>query len=329
MLSELIIILICLSFKHVVIEKRRGKVVFDIVTVGHFAIDYIHSPIIASPKLTLGGPPTYVSLAAAKLDANVSVISKVGEDFSNEYVKWLKNNRVDLSGLKRVKGASTTRFVIKYQKGWKRKLQLKARAPPISASDLPDSLQARAVHVAPIVNEVPEELVTKLRKSTNILSLDSQGFVRGFDRRGNTSLKRWKGQAVLEEIDVYKSSLNEIEAVTGTTNLQLAARRISDYGVKVVIITRGMNGSTVFSDSTFYNIPACASKIVLDPTGAGDAFSGAFLAEYVRGKEPLWCACVGSSSASFIVEGVGPERFGEREETYERAREIYEKELKQ
>lgn len=313
---------------HGVIDKRRGKHVFDLVTVGHFAIDFIHLPTIASPKTTLGGPPTYVSVAAAKLGAKVSVISKVGEDFSNNYVKWLKNNKIDLSGLKRVKEASTTQFVIQYQKGWKRKLQLKARAPTISANELPDSLQARAVHVAPIANEFSEELVTKLRKATRILSLDPQGFVRGFDREGNVSLNGWKGQSVLEQVDVYKSSLNEIEAVTGTNNLQLATRRISDYGVKIVIVTRGMHGSTVFFDNTFYTIPACASKMVLDPTGAGDAFSGAFLAEYVRKKEPLWCACVGSASASFVVEGVGPERFGEKEETYERATEIYEKQLK-
>jgi len=300
--------------------------VFDLVTVGHFAIDYIHSPRVVSPKPTLGGPPTYVSLAAAKLGVKVSVISKVGEDFSKDSIKCLKNNKIDLSWLKRVKGASTTQFTIKYQKGWKRKLQLQARAPLISANDLPNSLQARAVHVAPIANELSEEVVTKLRKATSILSLDPQGFVRRFDRRGNVSRKRWKVQSVLEQVDVYKSSLNEIEAVTGTNNLQLATRRIGDYGVKIVIVTRGMHGSTVFFDNKLYNIPAYASsKIVLDPTGAGDAFSGAFLAEYVREKHPLWCACVGSASASFVVEGEGPERFGERHEVYERAHGIYEK----
>jgi len=302
--------------------------VFDLVTVGHFAIDFIHLPRMVSLKPTLGGPPTYVSVAAAKLGAKVSVISKVGEDFSNKYVKWLKNNKIDLSGLKKVKGASTTQFVIKYQKDWKRKLQLKICAPPISASDLPDSLQTKAVHVAPIANELSEELVTKLRKITKILSLDPQGFVRSFDRNGNVSLKGWRGQSVLKQVDIYKSSLNEIEAVTGTSSLQLATRRISDYGVKIVIVTRGMRGSTMLFDNTLYNIPAYTSKIVSDPTGAGDAFSGAFLAEYVREKDPLWCACVGSASASFVVEGVGPERFGEREETYERATEIYEKQLK-
>jgi len=302
--------------------------VFDLVTVGHFAIDHIYLPRMASVKPRLGGPPTYVSMAAARLGAKVSVISKVGEDFSNSYVKWLKNNKVDLSGLKRVKGASTTQFFIKYQKGWQRKLQLKARAPPILAEDVPSFLQAKAVHVAPIANELSEEVVTKLRKATSILSLDPQGFVRGFDSKGNMSLRRWKGQSVLEQVDVYKSSLNEIEAVTATSNLQLAMKKIGDYGVEIVIVTRGMRGSTIFFDGTLCSVQVCASRIVLDPTGAGDAFSGAFLAEYAREKDPLWCACVGSASASFVVEGVGPERFGDRKETYERATEIYRKQLK-
>jgi 2-dehydro-3-deoxygluconokinase len=298
---------------------------FDLVTVGHFAIDLITSPKIVFPKPTLGGSPTYVSLAAAKLGAKVSVVSKVGEDFSKNYVKWLRTNRIDLSGLKLVKDASTTRFVLQYQEGWKRKLRLKARAPSISTNDLPDSLQARVIHMASIANELSEDLVIKLRKSASILSLDPQGFVRDFDCEGNVFLKRWRAESILGMVDVYKSSLDEMRMVTGTTNIKLGIKKIHDHGVKIIIVTKGMRGSTIFFDKTFRNVPACKSRLILDPTGAGDAYSGAFLAEYVRKKNPLWCACVGSVSASFVVEGVGPERFGEREETYERAREIYEK----
>jgi sugar/nucleoside kinase (ribokinase family) len=276
----------------------------------------------------LGGPPTYVSLAAVKLDAKVSVVSKVGQDFPEDYVKWLGTNHVDLSGLERVEDALTTKFALKYQSNWKRKLQLKARAPSISASDIPDSLQAKAIHIAPIVSELSEDTVTKLRRSAKILSLDPQGFVRSFDSQGNVRLKRWLEKSVLELIDIYKSSQDEIKAVTGISEMQLAAKKIRNYGVKIIIITRSMRGSTLFFDDSFHHVPACQPHTVLDPTGAGDAFIGAFLAEYIRSKDALWSACVGSASASFVVEGIDPERFGEREETYERAKEIYEKQLK-
>jgi sugar/nucleoside kinase (ribokinase family) len=295
---------------------------FDLVTVGHFTIDLISSPKITTHKPTLGGPPTYVSVAARKLDAKVSVISKVGEDFSNRHIAWLNANGVDLSGLKRIKGASTTRFILKYT-NWKRQLQLKSRAPPILPEDVPNSLQSKAIHIAPIANEISQNIVDKLRTLTNVLSLDSQGFVRKFDTKGNMHLKRWDDQQILEQIDLYKSSSSEIKMLTGLADLQLAMEKIHDYGAKIVIVTMGMKGSKLLFEEKLYDIPACKPKIIRDPTGAGDAFIGAFLAEYVRGKDPVWCACIGSASASFVVEGIGPEVFGGKEEIYAMASKIY------
>jgi len=295
---------------------------FDLVVVGHFVIDRILSPKIQTSKPTLGGPPTYVSLAARKLDAKVSVISKVGGDFPSEYVMWLKANGVDLSGLKQVRADSTTRFLLKYgRKG--RRLQLKSLAPPIFPEDVPGSLRAKAVHVAPIANELSQSVIDKLRALTDTLSLDPQGFVRRFDEQGNVKLGRWEETGILQQIDIYKSSFSEIKAATGLTDLQLAIQKIHSYGPRIVMVTRGMKGSTLFFDGELYEIPACKPRVVRDFTGAGDAFIGAFLAEYIQGKDPVWCACVGSAASSFIVEDVGPTVFGEKRETYARASEIY------
>ena len=300
---------------------------FDLVTVGHFSIDTITATHTTSPKRMLGGPPTYVSLAAARLGTSVSVVSKVGEGFPNRYVKWLKAQGVDLSGLQRVKGASNTQFVLDYT-DFKRRLRLKSRAPNISLEDIPTSMRARAIHVAPIVNEINQDVFDELRGRTTLLLLDPQGFVRSFDKQGSVRLKPWEGQQALEHIDAYKSSTEEIEMTTGLKNPRSAMKRIHDLGVKVVLVTKGVKGSVLLSENVFYDVPACRSRVVFDPTGAGDAYSGAFLAEYLRGKEPLWCACVGAAAASFVVEGLGPTVFGERRETYARASEIYEKGIK-
>jgi sugar/nucleoside kinase (ribokinase family) len=111
--------------------------------------------------------------------------------------------------------------------------------------------------------------------------------------------------------------------VTGAVDLRQAARRILDFGVRIVIVTQGMRGSVLLFDEVFQEVPACKPRALVDPTGAGDAYIGAFLAEYTRNKDPFWCACVGSGMASFVVEKVGPHGFGGSEETYVRAREIY------
>jgi len=301
---------------------------FDLITAGHFTIDLIFSPKIASPQPILGGPPTYVSLAARTLDAKVSVISKVGGDFPNEYIAWLNANGVDLSGLKLAKDASSTSFILKYKNG-ERRLQLRSRAPRIFQEDIPKPLRARAIHVAPVANELSSDVVNQLQTLTDILSLDPQGFVRRFDEKGNVRLMRWEDPQILEKIDIYKSSFDEIRMVTGLTDLRLAMEKIQDHGVKVVIVTKGMKGSTLFFEGRFCDVPACRPRIVQDPTGTGDAFIGAFLAEYIRGKDPAWCACVGSAAASFVIEGVGPAVFGEKKETYMRATGVYKKGLKQ
>lgn len=301
---------------------------FDLITVGHFAIDLIVSPKISTPRPSLGGAPTYVSLAARKLDARVSVISKVGEDFSEEYLGLLSSNAIDLSGLTRVKGTLTTRFILKSE-NQKQKLQLKSQAPPILLQDVPRSLRAKAIHIAPIVHEISREVIEQLRTQTDTLSLDPQGFVRRFDRSGNMHLSRWYDPLVLQQADLYKSSLDEIKAVTGLADLHSAMKKIHRCGVKTVLVTAGVKGSTLLLEDRIYDIPPCQPKVVKDSTGAGDAFIGGFLAEYTKREEPLWCACVGSAAASFVVEGVGPAVFGEKKETYERATDIHDEVIAQ
>ena len=299
---------------------------FDLVTVGHFAIDVILSSEIAVPRHTLGGPPTYVSLAARKLGATISVISKVGKDFSEDYIEWLTAKGIDLSGVQRIKNALTTSFTLKYRNE-ERQLQLRSRAPAIVPEDVPDSLQAKVIHVAPIANELSGDVVDKLRTSAETLSLDPQGFVRKFDENGNVLLKEPKNSNILKQIDLYKSSLSEIRTVTGSTDLRLAMEKIHDYGVKAVIVTRGRRGSILLHEKRFYEIPACEPRIIRDFTGAGDVLIGAFLAEHIRGKDLVWCMCVGSAAASFVVEGIGPAVFWERKDVYQRASDLYEKGL--
>lgn len=104
---------------------------------------------------------------------------------------------------------------------------------------------------------------------------------------------------------------------------------IRKFGARIVIVTLGSDGAVVSAGNTTYRIPACKPEKIVDVTGAGDAFVGGFLAEYVYGENYLRCACVGSASASLVVEGIGPTFFGDKAEIYRRARQLYEKEIKE
>ncbi|MDH5439632.1 MAG: PfkB family carbohydrate kinase [Candidatus Bathyarchaeota archaeon] len=296
---------------------------FDLVTVGHLSIDYVISPRIPRSRETLGGPPTFCSLAAKKLDARVSIVSKVGGDFPPEYVEWLAASAVDLSGMSVIESASTTRFVLRYEEG-RRMLRLKSRAPSIRMDDIPDSLRSRAIHAAPIADELPDDTIGKMRGSTDVLSLDPQGLLRIFDEQGNASLGKRGNRELLRKIDIFKSATKELESFVGTANLTSALEEIHEQGVQIVIVTKGSEGSILSHKGKIHEIPACEPVAFVDPTGAGDAFIGAFLAEYIQGREVTWCACVGSASASFVVEDLGPSRFGAKREVHERASKAFE-----
>ncbi|MEM3788963.1 MAG: PfkB family carbohydrate kinase [Candidatus Bathyarchaeia archaeon] len=302
---------------------------FDIVAAGHFSIDLISLPNRQLPYNILGGSVTYVSLSAKRLGANVSIISKVGGDFPQAYLWWLSQEGIDISKVAKIIQEKTTRFELKYDSDMSnRTMRLASKAPPIQIEDLPNSLQAKAVHLAPIANEIPYEVAEKLAKSAEVVSLDPQGLVRVFDENGYVANEAPKDKRILELIDIYKSSQDEVEAATGTADLQSAIKAVHDFGVETVIVTMDMKGAVLSIDGATYEIPACTPNKLVDPTGAGDAFIGGFLAEYVRGKEALWCACVGSAVASTVVEGVGPTFFGNKDEIYRRASVLYEKGIK-
>jgi len=303
---------------------------FDVAVVGHFAIDSIRLPSRSGPFVVLGGSVTYVSFVTKRLESTVSLISKVGGDFPEAYMWWLQQEGIDLSGVIKLENERTTRFELDYSKDLSnRTLRLKSKASSINVSDLPDSLRAKAVHVVPIAGEVSYEVVEHLKGCTEFLSLDPQGLLRSFDETGNVTSSSPVDKRLLSLINIYKSSFDEISALTGHSDLNSAIKAIHDFGVETVIVTLGVKGAALSVEKTLYSIPACSSRIFVDPTGAGDVFIGGFLTEYVRQKDSLWCACVGSAAASLVVEGIGPTFFGEKEEIYRRARSIYEKEIKQ
>ncbi len=302
----------------------------DVAVVGHFSVDSITLPSRPHAFMMLGGSVTYVSLVTKKLDGKASVLSKVGGDFPEAYLWWLREEGIDLTNVVKREAEQSTRFELEYNSDLsERKLRLKSKASPITVDDLQNFGHSKALHVAPIAGEVNYDVVEYLKKHTGVLSFDPQGLLRAFDDTGNVYCCAPTDRRLLSLVNMYKSSMDEATSLTGETDLKPALRAIHDFGVENVIITMGAKGSVLSVAGSIYNIPACSGNAVVDPTGAGDVFIGAFLTEYTRAKETFWCACVGSAAASMVVESLGATGVGEKEEIYRRAQAIYEKGIKQ
>lgn len=75
--------------------------------------------------------------------------------------------------------------------------------------------------------------------------------------------------------------------------------------VPILITTLGAQGSRIESDGKILEIPIAPPTSILDPTGAGDAYRGGFLAGYLRGFDLEICGRMGAVAAAYTVEMYG------------------------
>jgi 2-dehydro-3-deoxygluconokinase len=84
--------------------------------------------------------------------------------------------------------------------------------------------------------------------------------------------------------------------------------RIVDFylglGPQVVALTLGAGGVLVATADRRESIPPRPARVV-DATGAGDVFDGAFLAEYLRLGDPFAAARYANVAAALSTEGYG------------------------
>lgn len=302
---------------------------FDISVVGHFSIDSIILPNRSTPVQSLGGAVTYVSIISTRLNQKTSIISKIGDDFPAKYLHLLSSEGIDLSLIKKEKKEKTNNFEIKYTEDLtKRSLKLRKRTSSIELNDIPINFNSKIIHLAPIADEISYDVTEELRKYTDYLSLDPQGLLRKVTKNGIVKRNSKPKIEILDLVDLFKSSYNEIRKITGKSNLKQAIDIIHDKGIDIVIVTLGSKGAILSDCGIKHFIPAYKSEAIVDPTGAGDCFIGGFLAEFLQKKERLWCAYVGSAAASLAIEKIGSNFLGKKEEIYQRAYSIYENERK-
>lgn len=117
----------------------------------------------------------------------------------------------------------------------------------------------------------------------------------------------------LREIDMSKVTwflLNEVEgkAMTGQTEAEEMLRVFRErYPQSVVVLTLGKDG-VLYDDGAVHCAHGIYEVPVVDTTGAGDTFTGYFLASRMAGKTPQESLRLASVASSLVVsrKGAGP-----------------------
>ncbi|MBF0363780.1 MAG: ribokinase [Oligoflexia bacterium] len=105
---------------------------------------------------------------------------------------------------------------------------------------------------------------------------------------------------------------NETEAamltgrsVEGIADAELAANRFLELGVKNVVITLGAQGALVKNSKVTIHVPSFNAGPVLETTGAGDAFNGAFAVALSEGMDIVQATRFGCAAAGISVTRYG------------------------
>ncbi|MCQ9134595.1 carbohydrate kinase family protein [Streptomyces hilarionis] len=109
---------------------------------------------------------------------------------------------------------------------------------------------------------------------------------------------------LVEQVDVLLPSRDEAVLLTGLSDPAQAAAELSRH-VPLVVAKHGPDGALVARDGVVLaRVPAVAATPT-DTTGAGDAFTGAFLAALLTGADPAAAAAQGCRAGAVAVERVG------------------------
>ncbi|MFF1628890.1 carbohydrate kinase family protein [Streptomyces sp. NPDC058272] len=109
---------------------------------------------------------------------------------------------------------------------------------------------------------------------------------------------------LVEGVDVLLPSRDEAYLLTGLPDPADAAAKLSRH-VPLVVAKQGADGAVVARSGTVRaHVPALPAT-PRDTTGAGDAFTGAFLAALLGGAEPEEAAAEGCGAGATAVERVG------------------------
>ena len=100
--------------------------------------------------------------------------------------------------------------------------------------------------------------------------------------------------------------LNQAEAECLRRTLEMDSPQINrTYELAFHAVTQGTAGCTIHEGTRSFSLPSCRPDAEADPTGAGDAFAGTFLAEYLRTGDARAAAELALVVSSFVVERLG------------------------
>ena len=257
-----------------------GNLVGDIVVRPVEKVEYGFTVWVDSIEQHLGGNGANTSYTLATLGIPVRLRGAVGLDETGDRVlAILKGAGVNLEEVERLARPTAATVVLVAPDGSRSFLHAPGVSQEVFTEPGRFASPAGHFHLAnifslPNMRRTGAETLARAVAAGWTTSLDT-----GHDTRGE-----WMAvlEPCLENIGLLFANEAEALKISGCTNVRSAARLFLDRGVGTVVLKRGGNGCAVFDGNAEIWVSGFAIETV-DTTGAGDCFTGGFLASHCRG----------------------------------------------
>lgn len=223
-------------------------------------------------KEVSGGKGANQAVAMARLNGNVSMIGKVGEDgFGQTLINSLKNDKVDTTYIQTAKGATGV-ALITVDKNAQNSIVVSPGANfEVKEDDIDNNIEAiKNSDIVVLQLETPLNTIkyalNKAKELNKYTILNPAPAVKLDDE-------------IIKNVDLLTPNETELEIISGVSieteeDIQKAAQIMIEKGVKELIVTLGSKGSLYINKEKSMFKKAYKVEAV-DTTAAGDSYTGA------------------------------------------------------
>lgn len=278
----------------------------SLLVIGTVAYDAIETPFGKTDKI-VGGAASFISLAASYYYPNIHLVSVIGDDYDQNFLKLLQSKGVNLSGLQVKQGEKSFFWKGKYHTDMNSRDTLETQLNVLSNFDPIVPEKAKKSDFVMLGNLMPSlqmRVLKQLSHRPKLIMMDTMNY--WMETAIDDLLK------VMKEVDILTINDEEARLLAKTYSLRKAAAQILKMGPKILIIKKGEHGALLFYEDEVFFAPALPLEEVFDPTGAGDSFAGGMIGYLARTNDLSFenlkrAIIVGSAMASFTVEKFGTE----------------------
>lgn len=252
-----------------------------------------------------GGKGSNQAIAAARLGGDVHFISKVGDDMFSEIARKAHTAAgVKLDFLFQAQGQSTgaAAIIVDAVTG-ENAIVVTPGAANMLTTDEIDRAHATIAESACFM--------TQFELSTSLVEYGIRtARTLGVTTILNPAPAHSCSDDLLALCDYITPNETEASAITGMpvntfAEVEKAAESLRSRGAGAVIITMGARGAFLLTGSSAEHVPVFNAGAVVETTGAGDAFNGAFACGLAEGMTPLDATRFGCAVAGISVTRPG------------------------